>query len=40
MDEVPTLHIPMKKSEIEKALKNEGFMLNTKKEAGKYFYSC
>ena len=40
MDEVPTLHIPNKKSEIEKALKNEGFMVGTKKEAGKSFYAC
>lgn len=40
MDEVPTLHIPMKKSEIEKALKNEGFMVNTKKKADTYFYPC
>lgn len=40
MDEVPTLHIPNNKSEIEKALNNEGFVVGTKKEAGKYFYNC
>ena len=40
MNKVPTLHIPMKKSEIEKALKNKGFMVNTKKKAGTYFYPC
>ena len=40
MDDVPTLHIPMNKFEIEKALKNEGFMVNTKKEANTYFHPC
>lgn len=37
---VPTLHIPMKKIEIKKALENKDFMVSTKKEAGEYFYPC
>ena len=40
MDIVPTLHIPNKKSLIRKALENEGFMVNTKKDADEYFYPC
>ena len=40
MDDVPTLHIPNKKALIKSALENENFMVNTKKEAGKNFYSC
>ena len=40
MDSVPTLHIPNKKALIRKALENEGFMVNTKKEADVYFYPC
>lgn len=40
MDEVPTLHIPMKQALIKKALNNEGFMVNTKKDADQYFYPC
>lgn len=40
MDSVPTLHIPNNKSLIRKALENEGFMVNTKKEAELYFYPC
>lgn len=39
MEEVPTLHLPMKKELITMALKNNGFMLNTKREASVYIYS-
>ena len=38
MGEVATLHIPMKKSVIEDALNNKGFMVNTMKTAGTYYY--
>lgn len=38
MTEVPTLHVPMNKEVIFMALKNSGFMLSTKKEAGQYKY--
>jgi hypothetical protein len=40
MDVVPTLHIPNKKALIRQALENEGFMVNTKKDADIYFYPC
>lgn len=40
MDSVPTLHIPNNKALIRKALENEGFMVNTKKDADTYFYPC
>jgi hypothetical protein len=40
MVSVPTLHIPNKKALIRKALENEGFMVNTKKDADEYFYPC
>ena len=40
MSSVPTLHIPNKKALIRKALENEGFMVNTKKDADIYFYPC
>ena len=40
MSNVPTLHIPNKKALIKKALENEGFMVNTKKDADIYFYPC
>jgi len=40
MSSVPTLHIPNKKALIKKALENEGFMVNTKKDADIYFYPC
>ena len=36
MDEVPTLHIPMNKDAIEKALKSKNFMVQSKIENGKY----
>lgn len=38
MDKVPTLHIPMKQDIIKMALENDGFKLNTKKEANVYIY--
>lgn len=38
MSKVPTLHIPMKKDIIKMALENDGFKLNTKKEADVYIY--
>lgn len=39
MVKVPTLHIPMNKSVITDALKNEGFMINTKREPGIFHYN-
>ena len=38
MSKVPTIHIPNKKDLIESALKNAGFMVNSKRDAGIYFY--
>ncbi len=40
MGDVPTLHIPNKKSLIKKALENEDFMVNTKCDPGVFFYPC
>lgn len=40
MNEVPTLHIPNKKTLIRSSLNDAGFMVNSKKEAGAYFYKC
>lgn len=40
MKNVPTLHIPNKKSIIKNALNDKGFMVNTKKSPGEYFYKC
>jgi hypothetical protein len=40
MNTVPTIHILNKKILIEKALKDPDFRLNTKCEAGEYFYTC
>ncbi|PSR27726.1 MAG: hypothetical protein C7B46_19295 [Sulfobacillus benefaciens] len=40
MNEVPTLHIPLKKELISLALNNENFMVNSKRDAGIYFYPC
>lgn len=37
---VPTIHLPMNKSLIEKALKDSDFMVATKKDAKKSFYPC
>jgi len=40
MQNVPTLHIPNKKTTIRTALDNTGFMVNSKKDPGEYFYKC
>jgi hypothetical protein len=40
MSKVPTIHIPMKKDLIEKALNDSNFMVNTKCKPAKKFYSC
>ena len=40
MDQVPTLHIPMKKELIKSALLNKDFMVQSKTENGKFFYEC
>lgn len=40
MNQVPTLHIPNKKALIKSALEDKNFMINTAKDAGKYFYTC
>ena len=37
---VPTLHIPLKKSLIKKALENDKFMVRTAGKANDYFYPC
>lgn len=39
MGSIPTLHIPMKYEYIKSALENEKFMVNTKTEAGIYYYN-
>lgn len=38
MSSVPTLHVPNKKSVIEKALNNAKFMVGTKGDSGAFFY--
>jgi hypothetical protein len=38
MSSVPTVHVPLLKDPIARALKNEAFMLATKGELGAYFY--
>lgn len=38
--EVPTMHIPNRKSSIESALKDSDFMISTKCSPGIYFYNC
>ena len=40
MDEVPTIHVPNKKSLIKKALGDEDFSVSTKCKPDVYFYSC
>ena len=37
---VPTLHIPLKKSLIKKALENDKFMVRTAGKVNDYFYPC
>lgn len=39
MKKVPTIHIAMNKKDIELALNNTGYCVNTKKENGRYFFS-
>jgi hypothetical protein len=38
MNEVPTIHIPLKQELITNALNDSGFMVNTKCDVGQYFY--
>ena len=40
LGEVPTIHVPKKKSLIKKALQDEKFMVNTKAAPSKYFFRC
>lgn len=40
MDEVPTIHIPNKKTLIKSALNNKKFMVNTKCEPDQFFFKC
>jgi len=40
MNKVPTIHIPLDKTLIERTLNNPDFVVATKKEAGRSFYSC
>lgn len=40
MAEVPTIHLPNKKSLIKKALQDKDFMVSTKCDPSKFFYSC
>jgi hypothetical protein len=40
MHKVPTIHVPNKKSLIERALNNTDFMVNTKCDPDEYFYKC
>ena len=40
MNEVPTLHIPLKKDLIRSALNDKDWMVGSKRDAGIYFYPC
>lgn len=40
MAKVPTLHIPLKKELVEKALSDSELMIGTKSNKGRYFYKC
>ena len=40
MNEVPTLHIPLKKKLISSALNDKDFMISSKCDANIYFYTC
>ena len=40
MEEVPTLHVPNKKSLIRKALEDEDFMVSTKRVPGVFSFPC
>ena len=39
MDNVPTIHVPNKKALIRKALEDKDFMVNTKCDPGRYYYT-
>ena len=39
MNKVPTIHVAMNKQDIADALSHKKFMINTKEEAGQYFFS-
>ena len=40
LDNVPTIHLPLNKTLIEKALKDKDLMVATKGEATRSFYTC
>ena len=40
MGEVPTIHVPNKKSLIKKALEDKDFMVSTKRDPGVSFFPC
>ena len=40
LDKVPTLHIPLKKDLIRSALNDKDFMINSKSDAKRSFYTC
>lgn len=40
MDEVPTIHLPNKKSLIKKTLEDDDFSVHTKCDPGVFFYKC
>ena len=40
MTNVPTLHVPNKKSLIKKALQDDDFQVQTKRKPGVFFYPC
>ena len=40
MTEVPSIHVPNKKSLIKKALENKKFEVSTKREPGVFFFPC
>ena len=40
MKEVPTIHVPNKKSLIKKALEDEDFAVSTKRAPGVFFFPC
>ena len=40
MENVPTLHVPNKKHLIQKALQNDDFNVQTKRQPGSFFFPC
>ena len=40
MENVPTIHVPNKKSLIQKALQDDDFTVQTKRDPGVFFYPC